>query len=118
MSIIRTGRLPIMNRVVAHQGLLHLGGVIADDRSAGIGGQMAQIAAKIDSLLAEHGSDKRHILSATVFTIDMAHKNEMNEAWLAWLPDDALPTRATIGVSDLGAPDILLEVTLCAAQKA
>ena len=117
MSIVRSGRLPYMNRVVAHQGVLHLGGVIADDRSAGMAGQMTQIAGKIDRLLADNGSDKRHILSAVIYAIDLSRKDEMNRAWLEWLPDDALPTRATIGVSDLGAPDILLEVTLTAAQK-
>jgi enamine deaminase RidA (YjgF/YER057c/UK114 family) len=47
----------------------------------------------------------------------MSKKEEMNAAWLAWLADEDLPARATIGVADLGDPRRLIEVTAIAAVK-
>ena len=39
----------------------------------------------------------------------------MNEAWLEWLPGEILPTRATIGVNELGE-NTLIEVVVSAAK--
>jgi enamine deaminase RidA (YjgF/YER057c/UK114 family) len=113
--IKRTGSLPYMHRIVEHNGTLYIGGVVATDFSLGMKGQTEQITAKIDALLAEHGSDKSHILTATIFVTDLNLKGEMNEAWQAWLSKEQMPTRATIGISDLGR-NILIEVTATAAK--
>ncbi|MEX0760712.1 MAG: Rid family hydrolase [Tistlia sp.] len=43
----------------------------------------------------------------------MAQKPGMNEAWTSWIPADALPTRATLGVADLGE-GVLIEVVITA----
>jgi len=118
MTITRHLPSKILSDIVEHDGRIYLAGQVADNLDQGVRGQTKEILATIDRLLASVGSDKSHILSVNIWLADIRTRNEMNEAWLAWLPDDALPTRATIGVSDLGAPDILLEVTLCAAQKA
>jgi enamine deaminase RidA (YjgF/YER057c/UK114 family) len=45
----------------------------------------------------------------------MSRKQEMNEVWTSWLEARDLPTRATIGVSDLGQ-DVLIEVVVTAAR--
>ena len=112
--IQRHGRTAIMHRVVEHNGVLYVGGIGADDRSAGMKGQTEQILDKIGAILAERGSDRTKVLAATIFITDMARKDEMNQAWTAWFGPDHLPTRATIGVSELG-PDMLVEVVVTAA---
>ena len=107
-------RTPIMHRVVAHGGVLYLGGIVADDRSASMKGQTEQVLARIGALLAEAGSDKGKVLTATIYITDMALKDEMNVAWTAWFEPDHLPSRATIGVADLG-PKVLIEIVITAA---
>ncbi|SMH63028.1 RidA family protein [Azospirillum agricola] len=113
--IKRIEKTKIMHRVVTHNGIAFLGGIIADDVSVGMGGQVTQICAKLDQVLALAGTDKTKLLSAQLFITDMSLKNEMNESWLAWLNGDDLPARATIGVADLGAPEIKIEVVVTAA---
>lgn len=113
--IARMLQTPIMHRLVEHSGVVYLGGVVADDCSQSMGGQTAQVCAKLDTLLAEAGTDKSRILSAMLYITDMSLKGEMNEAWTAWIAADDLPTRATIGVADLGK-DVLIEVVITAAR--
>ena len=107
-------RTPIMHRVVAHGGVLYFGGIVADDRSAAMKGQTEQILARIGTLLGEAGSGKGKVLTATIYITDMALKDEMNAAWTAWFEPGQLPSRATIGVADLG-PKTLIEVVITAA---
>jgi enamine deaminase RidA (YjgF/YER057c/UK114 family) len=108
-------RTPIMHRIVEHSGVLYLGGIVAEDRSASMKGQTEQILARIDALLAETGSDKSKILTATLYITDMSLKDEMNEAWTAWLAPESLPSRSTIGVAELG-PKVLIEAVITAAK--
>ena len=42
---------PIMHRVVVHNGLVFVGGTVADDMSAGLEGQTEQIFTKFDEYL-------------------------------------------------------------------
>lgn len=114
--IKRSGKSEILHEVVEHKGVLHLAGVIAEDLSQGMAGQARQVFEEIDKLLTAHGSDRNHLLSALIFITDMKHKPEMNKAWQAWLKPDHLPTRATIGINDLGA-GVLIEVVVTAAVK-
>jgi enamine deaminase RidA (YjgF/YER057c/UK114 family) len=114
--IKRSGGSEILHDVVAHNGVLNLAGVVADDLSQGMAGQAKQVFEQIDGLLQAHGSDRNHLLSALIFITDMKLKPEMNKAWQAWLKKEHLPTRATIGINDLG-PKVLIEVVVTAAVK-
>ncbi|WP_040638401.1 RidA family protein [Microvirga lotononidis] len=105
---------PIMHRVVVHNGLVFIGGTVADDMSAGLEGQTAQILAKFDEYLKVVGTDKTRLLSATIFLTDLNRKSEMDQAWKRWLPPERFPARATVGVADLGE-DTLIEIMLTAA---
>lgn len=114
--ITRRHKTPIMHRVVEHNGVIYFGGLLADDLAGvSMGGQTAQICAKLDKLLADAGSSKSKLISATLFITDMNQKQEMNEVWTSWLEAQDLPTRATIGVADLGK-DVLIEVVVTAAK--
>ena len=59
----------------------------------------------------------QHLLTAMIYISDFSQKEGMNEAWLEWLPGELLPTRATIGVADLGE-NVLIEVVVSAAKTA
>jgi len=105
----------INHRVVEAGGILHFGGLIADDLSLDMKGQTEQICAKIDALLAEVGSSKEKLVTAMLYITDFDQKEGMNEAWLNWLPAEHLPTRATIGVAELGK-NVLIEVVVSAVR--
>lgn len=105
----------INHRVVEAGGILHFGGLIADDLSLDMKGQTAQICAKIEKLLTEVGSTKEKLVTAMLYITDFDQKDGMNEAWLEWLPAEVLPTRATIGVAELGK-NVLIEVVVSAVR--
>lgn len=111
----RYEKMEIMHRVVEYGGLIYLGGVVADDFSKDLGGQTEEVCRKIERLLSKYGSDTSRILSATIFITNMANKEQMSKVWVSWLSPDHLPTRATIGVNDLGK-NVLIEVILTAAK--
>lgn len=114
--IDRQNRTPIMHRYVEYNGTIHFGGIIADDVSASMKEQVEQICRKLDELLAHAGTDKTKLLSAMLYVTDMNRKSEMNEAWAAWIAPEHLPARATIGVADLGSPEVLIEIVVTAAR--
>lgn len=113
--VTRIEKTKIMHRAVEHNGIVFLGGIIADDVDTGMYGQTQQICRKLDAVLAQAGTDRTKLLSAQLFITRMAAKEEMNAAWLEWLDGNDLPARATIGVADLGDPRILIEVVVTAA---
>lgn len=111
----RGERTTIMHRYVRHGGTVYVSGTIADDLTLPMKKQTEQITAKLDRVLAAAGTSKHKLLTAQIYVTDFAAKNEMNEAWLAWLDPDILPARATIGVAELGA-GVLIEVVVTAAE--
>lgn len=105
----------IMHGAVEHNGVLYAGGHAATDIDQDITGQTRQVCEKLDGLLAEVGSDKTKILHARVYLTDMSGKEDMNKVWVDWIGEDHLPSRACIGVADLGDPRRLIEVIVTAA---
>lgn len=104
---------PIMHRVVEHNGIVYVGGTTCDDESLDMAGQTREILAKIDKYLAEAGTDKTKLLSATIFVTDLNMKPEMDKVWKEWIDPSLLPTRATVGVADLG-DTTLIEIVVTA----
>src|ERR1700758_422447 len=101
MSIIRNIRTPIMHRAVEANGFVFVGGTIADDTSVSMGEQTRNILGKIARYLKEAGTDTSRVVSASIFVTDLSKKKEMDAAWTEFFGDN-LPTRATVGVADLG----------------
>ncbi len=70
----------------------------SDDDIADMYQQTRNALAKIDGILAGLGTDKTHLVNATVY-IDAFHlKEEMDRAWCEWIGDDPAnwPQRACI----------------------
>ncbi|MBL8672081.1 MAG: RidA family protein [Alphaproteobacteria bacterium] len=105
----------ILHEVVEHDGVLNFCGIVAEDTKLDMAGQMASVLDQLDALLKEHGSSREKVLTALLFITDMSMKPAMNKVWSAWFPKAHLPTRATIGVKDLG-PGVLIEVVFTAAK--
>ena len=84
------------------------------DTADGVAGQTAQILAKIDARLAEAGSDKSKLLSATLWITDMRYFNEMNKVWDAWISPGDAPCRACVE-APLAAPQYQVEIMVIAA---
>ncbi len=114
MTIARSQKTPIFHRFVTHGGVVHFSGVVAGDLSAGMEEQTRDVTRRLDELLAAAGIDKTRVLTAMIYITDMSQKAAMNTAWTAWIPEDHLPARATIGVADLGE-NVLIEVVITAA---
>ncbi len=114
MTITRQDVGPRMSQVVVHGDTVYLAGQVADDTSAGVGGQTEQILRKIDDKLASVGSDKSKLLSANLWISDMRYFNEMNAVWDAWVAPGDTPARACVE-AQLAAPQYQVEIMVVAA---
>jgi enamine deaminase RidA (YjgF/YER057c/UK114 family) len=103
-----------MSRVVIHNGTAHFAGLVSDDLSPDFEVQMHDILNKIDSTLAELGSDKTKILSAVIYLPDISHFSRMNAVWDNWVVPGQTPARATVG-AQLATKDYLIEIMIVAA---
>ena len=115
MSIERHEASGHLSKAVEHNGTVYLAGLTASDKSAGMKQQTQEVLATIDKYLAKCGTNKSKLLAATVYISDMAQKNAMNEAWLAWIDPKNPPTRACVAV-ELGSPTTLVEIVVTAAK--
>ena len=104
-----------LSDMVEHNGVLYLAGQVGTDLTAGMKGQTESILRQIDALLARAGSDKSRLLSAVVFVSDMRLKQQMDDAWIAWVDARNPPARATVEAL-LGSADTLVEI-MCVAAK-
>lgn len=101
--------------MVVHGGTIYLAGQVADDLHADIATQARQVLANIDRLLAEAGSDKSRVLSATIYLPDMADFAAMNTVWEGWVEPGQPPARATVQAR-LAAAGYKIEIQIIAAQ--
>ncbi|HEY1452670.1 MAG TPA: RidA family protein [Roseiarcus sp.] len=116
MSIARFHAGPRMSQAVVHGATVYLAGQVADQaKGKSVGDQTSEILARIDGLLAEAGSDKTKILSATIYLADIATFAEMNAMWDAWVPPGHAPARATVEAK-LAAPAYTVEIACIAAR--
>ena len=104
-----------LSDAVEYNGLVFLAGQVAENLRIGMREQTADVLRQIDALLAQCGTDKSRILTATVYVADMSLKPQMDEAWMAWVDRANPPARATVEVK-LGSPDTLVEI-MCTAAK-
>ena len=115
MSITRLGtERHRMSKIVIHNDTVYLCGQVAKDSDAGIKEQAQTMLDKVDNLLTQAGSDRKHILSATLYIKDMKDFAEMNEVWDAWVIEGYSPARACVEAS-LARTELLVEISVTAA---
>lgn len=106
---------PRMSQAVVYGNTVYLAGQVAQRApGASVAEQTKDILTRIDELLAEAGSDKTKLLSATIWITDMATFNEMNSVWDAWVSPGNTPGRACVEAK-LAAPQFTVEIAVIAA---
>ena len=103
-----------LSGAVVHGGVVYLAGQVPDDATGDAEAQTADVLRQVDALLAEAGTDKTRLLSATVVLRDIRNAPAMNRAWDAWLDPAHKPARMTVQ-APLVDPDWRVEITGVAA---
>ncbi|MCT7654561.1 RidA family protein [Oceanimonas sp. NS1] len=105
-----------MSRIVKHNGTIYLCGQVCKDATQDIAEQTATMLEKVDELLQEAGSDREHILSATIYLKTMADFAAMNAVWDAWVPEGHAPARACVEAA-MARSELLVEISVVAAER-
>lgn len=116
MSIQRLETKQRMSRIVIHKGTVYLCGQVCADATKGIAEQTETMLEKVDELLLQAGSDRTHMLSATLYLRDMQDFAAMNAVWDAWVPEGHAPARACVAAK-MARPELLVEISVVAAVK-
>jgi enamine deaminase RidA (YjgF/YER057c/UK114 family) len=116
MSITRLETQQRMSRIVNHNDTIYLCGQVGADANTDIQEQTRTMLAKVDALLEQAGSDREHVLSATIYIRDMKDFAAMNEIWDAWVPEGYAPARACVEAR-MARQELLVEVSVIAAVK-
>lgn len=102
-----------MSQAVVHGSVVSLAGQVGAP-GASVTVQAQAVLAQIDALLAQAGTDKSRLLTATIWLADMGDFAEMNAVWDNWIDRGNPPTRAT-GEVKLATPDYKIEIIVTAA---
>ncbi len=113
MTIQRIDPTGRASKAVIHNGTVYLAGQVGDAEKD-IQGQTRDVLAKIDALLEQAGSSRKHILMATVWLADMADFAALNEVWNDWVIDGHQPARCC-GEAKLARAALKVEIMIVAA---
>jgi enamine deaminase RidA (YjgF/YER057c/UK114 family) len=105
---------PRISEASVHGDRIYCSGMIPEDTSHDITGQVKQALLEIDSLLAKGGSDKTKILTATIWLADIGDFAAMNAVWDGWVVPGRAPARATVQAA-LNDPKLKVEIMVVAA---
>lgn len=114
MTITRIDQGPRMSEAVIHGDTIYLAGQIGAPGES-VTAQTEAALAEIEELLAKTGSDKDHLLMATIWLADITDFAEMNLVWDLWIKGHPAPARAT-GEAKLATPDYKVEIIIIAAK--
>ena len=116
MSIQRMHTGDRMSQVVIHGNTVYLAGQVASGAPGGtVAEQTKDILERIDGYLAEAGTDKSKLLSATLWITDMANFAEMNTVWDSWVSQDSTLCRACVEAK-LASDKYDVEIMLIASK--
>eukprot|EP00521_Asterionellopsis_glacialis_P000281 CAMPEP_0195252476 /NCGR_PEP_ID=MMETSP0706-20130129/3883_1 /TAXON_ID=33640 /ORGANISM="Asterionellopsis glacialis, Strain CCMP134" /LENGTH=143 /DNA_ID=CAMNT_0040304775 /DNA_START=92 /DNA_END=523 /DNA_ORIENTATION=+ len=105
---------PRMSKIVVHNGTVYLSGLV-DATLPDVEGQTKVVLAQVDDLLAEAGTSKSNLLTASIWLKDIDRDfKAFNSIWCDWLDPENKPVRATVQ-SPMATPSILVEVQVTAA---
>lgn len=114
MNIERIGTTARYTDIVIHNQTAYLVEVPTSENTP-IDQQTREILTAFDTHLARIGSNNGHILSATIYLVDMDDYDGMNSVWDAWLPAGTAPSRACLKVAGLARAGWRIEIALIAA---
>ncbi|MBJ7223529.1 MULTISPECIES: RidA family protein [unclassified Brenneria] len=107
-----------LSKVVIHpSGLVFLSGQTASGTTASsIEEQTQEVLRRIDAYLAEAGTGKEGILSATIYLREISDFGAMNQIWERWVPAGHAPARCTVQ-AQLASPQLRIEISVTAATQ-
>jgi len=115
MTIKRHQVATRMSQAVVHGNTVYLAGQVARDAGGEpVAAQTQEVLRRIDDLLAQAGTDKSKLLSATIWLADIGSFDEMNGVWDAWVSPDNAPARACVEAK-LASPKFTVEIAVVAA---
>lgn len=115
MSIKRIDVGARMSQAVVHGNTVYTAGQVAQNAPGGsVADQTKDILNAIDRLLAEAGTDKSKILTASIWLSNIGSFDEMNGVWDAWVSPGNTPCRACVE-SKLASPKFTVEIMVTAA---
>jgi enamine deaminase RidA (YjgF/YER057c/UK114 family) len=115
MKIRRIEIGPRMSQAAVHGDAVYMAGQVALGKpGASVGEQTRNILDRIDARLAEAGSSKSKLPTATIWLTDMNQFAEMNAVSDAWVAAGSAPFRACVE-STLASPDYAIEIQVTAA---
>jgi enamine deaminase RidA (YjgF/YER057c/UK114 family) len=115
MALKRIDVGPRMSQCVVHGNTVYTAGQVAVNApGASAADQTKDILASIDRLLAQAGTDKTKLISATIWLADIKDFAEMNSVWDKWVSPGNTPCRACVE-SKLAAPQFTVEIGVIAA---
>ena len=114
-NIQRLRPTPRWSDATIFNGIAHFVEVPADTEQD-MTSQTVQIFKQTEATLAEIGSDKSHLLSATIYLTQAHDAAILNQLWESWLPKNCAPSRACIKV-ELLDPKMLIEIAFVAAVE-
>ena len=98
-----------MSKIVVHNGIVYISGQ-TDATADNIKEQTQNTLKKVDDLLAQAGTSKSNILTASIWLKDINRDFKgMNDVWNAWLDPENKPVRATVE-ANLARDILLVEV--------
>ena len=115
MTIERLETKQRMSRIVKHNGTIYLCVQVCSDATKEMTEQTQTMLDKVDTLLEQAGSDRKHLLSATIYLKDMKDFAQMNAVWDAWVPEGYAPARACV-TADMAREALLVEISVVAAE--
>ena len=115
-EIVRIDQNARRSRAVIHGDIIYLAGQVADDATGDIADQTRQALAKVDAMLAQAGSDKAKVLSATIWLRFMQDYDGMNAVWDKWVAPGHAPARCCGGDVALADPGWRVEIIIVAAR--
>lgn len=117
MTIQRFQTNDRMSQVVIHGDTVYLAGQIAlTAPGESVAAQTKAILDSIDAKLAEAGTDKSKVLTATIWLCSMDDFEEMNSVWDEWTKGGNAPCRACVESPRLAAPQFTVEIGIIAAK--
>ena len=74
------------SQAVVYDATVYVAAQVPDAGLDTVAQQTQNVLDKIDAVLAQCGTSKRKLLSATVYCTDSRHFEEVNTRWDAWVP--------------------------------
>jgi enamine deaminase RidA (YjgF/YER057c/UK114 family) len=115
MKIERFDANERMCDMVAAGALVFVSGQVPDTLDASIEQQGSEVLRKLDAMLARAGTDKSHLLTATIYLSDFRHYAGMNVAWDQWVDKGNPPARDCFKL-ELAKPGWKVEIVATAVR--